>query len=61
MAEKTNQARARARRLADPDAYRKCGECSRCTTGIGRDRDPGATDCYAAMIDAALRPTRRSA
>ncbi|GAA2112373.1 hypothetical protein GCM10009759_55040 [Kitasatospora saccharophila] len=31
-----------------------CGECSRCVSGTGRNRDPEAADCYAEWLDASV-------
>ncbi len=46
-------------RPLDPDAYRKCGTCDRCRTGVGRDKNPDASDCWDVYLDAAT--VRRSA
>ncbi|MFJ4680033.1 MULTISPECIES: hypothetical protein [unclassified Kitasatospora] len=35
--------------------YRACGKCSRCVSGTGRDRDPGASDCWDDYLEAAAR------
>ena len=56
---------ASSRRIEWPEedeTYRRCGQCDRCVSGTGRDRDPSASDCYDDMLEAALRqPARRSA
>ncbi|RAJ42705.1 hypothetical protein K353_02381 [Kitasatospora sp. SolWspMP-SS2h] len=39
----------------DPDAYRKCRACDRCRTGIGRDKNPDASDCRDVDLDATVR------
>ncbi|WP_157815649.1 hypothetical protein [Kitasatospora sp. CB02891] len=40
------------------EQYIRCGSCSRCILGAGRDVTPTASDCWADHLDAA---TRRSA
>lgn len=42
-------------------AHVRCGECSHCTTGVGRSRDPEATDCWADYLDALLPVQKESA
>lgn len=41
--------------------HQKCGTCDRCETGISRDLDPQATDCWTDYLDAATTHTGRLA
>ncbi|MFJ5923835.1 hypothetical protein ACIQF6_14680 [Kitasatospora sp. NPDC092948] len=39
----------------DDERYTPCGDCHRCLTGVGRDIDPTASDCWGAYLDAVAR------
>ncbi|MGW4810576.1 hypothetical protein ACWEPB_02875 [Kitasatospora cineracea] len=41
--------------------HQKCGACDRCRTGIGRDRDETASDCWVEYLNDAAQHTGRLA